>query len=153
METQKFNIVEKKIMDDIAVFEALFEEHWEEIAKNKQVMVLKPDYERYKYIEETGTMKTLVAYEGDTIVGYSVNFISKHIHYSDLSVCYNDIVFVTSNKRNSPVGLRLVKATEEKCKEWGAHMMMWHVKQNSSLDKILPRKGYNVQDIVYSKIV
>lgn len=151
METQKFKIVEQKIMGDIKFFEYLFEDHWQEIAKNKKVMVLKPDYDKYRFLEESGIMRTLVAYEDDVVIGYSVNFIQPHLHYSDLISCYNDIVFLSKEKRNSPVGLKLLRATEKAAKEWGADMMLWHVKEGTSIDSILPRLGYGVQDIVYSK--
>lgn len=151
METQKFKIVEQKIMGDIKFFECLFEDHWQEIAKNKKVMVLKPDYDKYRFLEESGIMRTLVAYEDDVVIGYSVNFIQPHLHYSDLISCYNDIVFLSKEKRNSPVGLKLLRATEKAAKEWGADMMLWHVKEGTSIDSILPRLGYGVQDIVYSK--
>lgn len=151
METQKFKIVEQKIMGDIRFFECLFEDHWQEIAKNKKVMVLKPDYDKYRFLEESGIMRTLVAYEDDVVIGYSVNFIQPHLHYSDLTSCYNDIVFLSKEKRNSPVGLKLLRATEKAAKGWGADMMLWHVKEGTSIDSILPRLGYGVQDIVYSK--
>jgi len=151
METQKFKIVEQKIMGDIKFFEYLFEDHWQEVAKNKKVMVLKPDYDKYRFLEERGIMRTLVAYEDDVVIGYSVNFIQPHLHYSDLISCYNDIVFLSKEKRNSPVGLKLLRATEKAAKEWGADMMLWHVKEGTSIDSILPRLGYGVQDIVYSK--
>lgn len=153
METQKFKIVEQKIMEDIKFFECLFEDHWQEVAKNKKVMVLKPDYDKYRFLEESGIMRTLVAYEDDVVIGYSVNFIQPHLHYSDLISCYNDIVFLTKEKRNSPVGLKLLRATEKAAKEWGADMMLWHVKEGTSIDSILPRLGYGVQDIVYSKTI
>jgi len=151
METQKFKIVEQKIMGDIKFFEYLFEDHWQEVAKNKKVMVLKPDYDKYRFLEESGIMRTLVAYEDGIVIGYSVNFIQPHLHYSDLISCYNDIVFLSKEKRNSPVGLKLLRATEKAAKEWGADMMLWHVKEGPSIDSILPRLGYGVQDIVYSK--
>ena len=151
METQKFKIVEQKIMGDIKFFESLFEDHWQEVAKSKKVMVLKPDYDKYRFLEESGIMRTLVAYEDDVVIGYSVNFIQPHLHYSDLISCYNDIVFLSKEKRNSPVGLKLLRATEKAAKEWGADMMLWHVKEGTSIDSILPRLGYGVQDIVYSK--
>lgn len=148
---QKYKIVEQKIMDDIYFFEELFKEHWEEVAKNKKLMILKPDYEKYKMLESCGIMKTIVAYDGDVVVGYSVNFIQPHLHYSDVVSCFNDIVFLSKEKRNSPLGLKLIRETERAAKRWGAHMMLWHVKEGTSIDKILPRIGYGIQDIVYSK--
>lgn len=43
----------------------LFEEHYEEIARNKQVMVLKPDEITYRKSEEMGSIFILSARQDD----------------------------------------------------------------------------------------
>jgi hypothetical protein len=85
------------------------------------------------------------------IVGYSLNFIGPHFHYSDLVVCNNDVLFLRNDLRPSTVGLRLIRETERVAKTRGARLMLWHAKDQTSLAKIMPRMGYVVQDIIYSK--
>lgn len=126
-------------------------EHWEEVAKNKHIMVLKPDIERYLQLQNNGNLLTIIAYADDKIVGYSCNIVANHLHYSDLKCMSNDVLFIAKEYRNTPLGLRLIKKTEEKAKKMGVKLMLWHAKQDSALDKILPRMNCKVQDIVYSK--
>jgi predicted GNAT superfamily acetyltransferase len=128
----------------------LFSEHWEEIALNKQVMVLKPDEQKYRAAEENGMLLILAAFEGDKVVGYSVNIVTNHLHYADLITCSNDLLFVTEGKRNGRLGLQLIRATEKMAKERGARLMLWHAKQGTPLEKMMPRLGYGVQDIIFS---
>ena len=128
----------------------LFSEHWEEIALNKQVMVLKPDEQKYRAAEENGMLLILAAFEGDKVVGYSVNIVTNHLHYADLITCSNDLLFVTEGKRNGRLGLQLIRATEKAAKERGARLMLWHAKQGTPLEKMMPRLGYGVQDIIFS---
>jgi predicted GNAT superfamily acetyltransferase len=129
----------------------LFAEHWDEIALNKRVMVLKPDAERYLATEQNGMLLALAAYQGDEIVGYSVNFIMPHMHYADLVIASNDLLFVSAAHRTSRLGLQLIRETERVAKERGAALMLWHAKENTALSTLMQHRRYKVQDIIYSK--
>lgn len=154
MQTQlpKYRIVEELIGDRMSsLLPSLLEEHWDEVAKNKQLMILKLDIEKYKLFEELGILVALFAYAEDKIVGYSFNLIQPHLHYADLICAYNDLLFVSKAYRNSPLGIKLIKETEKIAKTKGARLMLWHAKENTTLAKILPRMGCNIQEIIYSK--
>jgi predicted GNAT superfamily acetyltransferase len=128
----------------------LFSEHWEEVALNKQVMVLKPDEQRYRAVETQGMSLIIGAFEDGKIVGYSVNIVTTHSHYADLVICNNDLLFVTESKRSGRLGVRLIKETERLAKERGVQLMLWHAKPNTALERIMPRLGYGIQDIIFS---
>lgn len=154
MQTQlpKYRIVEELIGDRMgSLLLPLLEEHWNESAKNKHLMILKPDIEKYKLFEQLGAIITLFAYVEDKIVGYSCNIIQPHMHYSDLICAYNDVLFVAKEYRNSPLGIRLIKETEKAVKAKGVKLLLWHAKENTTLAKILPKMGCNLQELIYSK--
>lgn len=146
-------IRETTIADKIDEANALLVAHWQELAKNKDVMVLKPDVERYALLEAAGSLVSLVAYDGDRIVGYSVNFLTTNLHYSDLTYVHNDVLFVMPEHRKSSLGMRLIRATEDVARQRGARMVIWHAKEQTALAEILPRLGYGVQDILFSKVL
>jgi GNAT superfamily N-acetyltransferase len=129
----------------------LFSQHWDEIARNKDVMVLKPDEAAYRRMEEAGSLLILAAVKAGRIVGYSVNFIVRHPHYADLMVCQNDLLFIDQASREGGAGIRLMKRTEQEGKAWGCRLMLWHAKEGTPLAAMLPRMGYGVQDVVFSK--
>ena len=150
--TAGMRIVEMNLLDRIDECWGLLEAHWHEIARNKQVMVLNPDRERYAQLQEQGALLTLAVLDPDgEIVGYSVNFFGPHIHYADLIVCNNDLLFLREDLRPSRIGLQLLKETERAATARGARLMLWHAKENTALAKIMPRMGYGVQDIIFSK--
>ena len=131
---------------------ALLESHWEEVAKNKRLMVLAPDWGKYLAMEEDGKIMAIGAFRDYQLVGYSVNLIDTHLHYAGLRVCCNDIIYVRPDLRPTPLGLRLMQSTRTAAKYRGAELMLWHAKDGSSLDKILRRrKAAKVQDIVFSE--
>jgi predicted GNAT superfamily acetyltransferase len=100
-----------------------------------------------------GAEKFLGAFDGDEIVGYSVNIMAHNLHYSDLIMCQSDVLYVREDKRQGPAGLKLMRETERLAKERGAQMMLWHAKPATNLDQILPRMGYRVQDVVYTRVL
>ena len=112
----------------------LLAEHWEEVAKYKHLMVLKPDWHRYYEIEEKGMLMALsVEIEGHGMIGYSASFIGPHIHYSDLMVATNDVLFLHKDWRKGGVGPRLILATEAEARERAAKLMLWHATPDTAL--------------------
>ena len=129
----------------------LFEEHYEEIALNKQVMKLKPDKKAYRNLEQANQLFILSAWQDNDLIGYSVNFVLNHPHYADLVLAQNDLLYIKKEMRGSRAGLRLIKETEIHATSLGCKLMLWHAKEKTSLSAILPRLKYGVQDIIYSK--
>jgi predicted GNAT superfamily acetyltransferase len=131
----------------------LLEAHREELTTNKGLMILKPDISTYEMLESKNALLSLGAFDGDEIVGYSVNIMAHNLHYSDLMMCQSDVLYVREDKRQGPAGLKLMRETERLAKERGAQMMLWHAKPDTNLDQILPRMGYRVQDVVYTRVL
>jgi hypothetical protein len=129
----------------------LLASHWDELVKLKDVFVVNGDYDKYEHLEQSGSLISLLAFYEDELVGYSINLLSNHLHYKDVLVCYNDLLFVHPSKRNTPLGLKLIRETEQAAKEEGAEIMLWHAKVDSSLDKILPRLGNSLHEHIYLK--
>ena len=129
----------------------LFQEHYDEIARNKNVMVLNVNWPLYESLAEANSLFVHLAMQDGVCIGYSMNFVSYHFHYADLKVTQNDVLFVKKEFRSGRLGLSLIKATEEHAKSIGCKLMLWHAKENTALEKLLPRLKYGVQEIIYSK--
>lgn len=132
----------------------LLVEHREELTTNKVLMRLNPDVERYREAERAGFGLSIVARDGERIVGYSINFVAPHIHYKDVLIVYNDALWTTHSHR-ATVGAQLMAETEAASLRRGARLMAWHAKPGTTLDRIMQievrRKRARVQDIVYTK--
>lgn len=132
-------------------FCSLLEDHYQELAKNKNLAVLAPDVNKYLAMQDAGIVVTLLARKEDQLVGYSITFITKHLHYKHLVYAQNDVLFVDRSHRKGRVGIRLIKETEKICAEKGAKQIVWHAKPDTPLDMLMPALGYNTQDVMYSK--
>lgn len=131
----------------------LFKEHYDEIALNKRVMKLLPNWEKYYALEQAGMMLCFGAFIGEECVGYSINFFANHMHYREMFYMQNDLLFVAEEHRKTRLGLDLIRETEKQASVRGAEMMLWHAKENTSLSNLMPRLGYQVQDIIYSRVL
>lgn len=127
----------------------LLVDHREELATDKEKMILKPDHETYLRMDDLGLLMVIGAYRGDNLVGYSVNIVTKNLHYSDLKTCQNDVLFLAESERKGSAGLRLIRETQRQALDWGAEIMLWHAKPGTNLDQLMPRMGASVQDIIW----
>lgn len=139
-------------------------DHWDEIATNKEVMKLSPNWVQYYEMEERDTLRVLAAWHGHEMVGYSVNQIARHLHYSELTFLQNDLIFVTKAHRGTGLGMRLIDETIQLARDQGCEMVTFHAKPGTSLCRLLggigfavheqeSAMGFQVQDIVFSKVL
>jgi GNAT superfamily N-acetyltransferase len=136
---------------DVALQSSILEEHWIELAKNKELMELAPNLPHYELLENSGSLFTLIAEVNKEVVGYSVNIVANHLHYSKLRYCHNDLIFISKPYRQHAIGGMLIHRTEKEAKLRGANLMSWHAKENTELAHYLPRVGCKVQEVIYSK--
>lgn len=146
-------IVEIKVTENLERALPLIQAHYDEIARNKRVMVLKPNAEAYKFLEDKGAVLAYAAIDGAEIVGYSVSLVSPHLHYADLVYANNDVIYVAPSHRHAGVGRALIARTEEDAKARGARLVCWHAKPDTALADILRDMAYGVQDIIFSREV
>lgn len=147
LERVTFEVLTAQQFFDQAV--ELLVEHREELATDKALMVLKPDFEKYYALDHTGELLVIGAYRGDNLIGYSVNIITNNLHYADLIMCQNDVLFLTASERKGAAGLRLIRKTQALAKLEGAQIMLWHAKPETNLDQLMPRMGGTVQDVIW----
>lgn len=131
--------------------EPFLADHWREVAKHRDLMVLAPDWPRYEALAAAGALVIVGAYVGDRMVGYAMSFATTHLHYVGLVSCANDVLYVDPAYRKGRLGLQLIYETERLARERGAKIITWHAKEGTSLQALLPRLGYEVHEVIYSK--
>ena len=136
----------------------LLEEHYAELATVPDIMLLKPDVERYQTLEAAGNLFAIGMFDihgdgAETLVGYSVNIVCTNLHYGDLLMCQNDLLFVRKSHRRGMTGMRLITATERAAKDRGVKMMLWHAKPGTTLDRMLPKLGYEPFETIHYQVL
>lgn len=133
--------------------ESLIVDHWEEIALNKEVIKLNPDWDAYETLEEDGTLKIFTARDDKTLIGYFVVFCRPHIHYKDHVFAYNDVVFLKAEYRKAGVGAELLRFAEKWLKEDKVSVLVVNTKRHKPFDNLLVDLGYTHTENIYTKLL
>jgi hypothetical protein len=141
------------LADVILEVQNLLVQHYEELTLNKQRVKLKPVWDRYTKLEKEGKFITVTARIDGELVGYSGFFLDQHIHYEDLMVATNDVLFLRKDLRQGMSGIRLIKYSETTMRDLGANKITWHVKYSNDIRPILHRMGYADEDVIVGKLL
>ena len=143
----------ESLFDILSEMELLTEQHYQEITLYKDKVKLNPDWLLYKKLEENNQFFLFTARVNCELVGYSAFFVKPHIHYKELIVASNDVLFLNKKHRTGLTGIKLIKYSEQKLKEFGANKITWHVKYSNDFRPILHRMGYADEDVIVGKML
>jgi len=129
----------------------LLEEHWEDIALNKDKIKVNPDWDTYYLLEDQGKLKIFTARLEGKLIGYFVVIVAPHIHYKDHLFACNDLIFVSKEYRKGRTGLKLIKFAEKYLKEDGVSVLNINTKNHKPFHSLMKFLGYNSIETVYSK--
>tara|TARA_E500000318_G_C3395514_1_gene147689 strand:- start:67 stop:537 length:471 start_codon:yes stop_codon:yes gene_type:complete len=131
----------------------LLEEHWEEIALNKDKIKLNPDWDLYRKIYEDGSLGIYTAREDGQLVGYFVVIVTPNIHYKDHLFATNDIIFLRKDHRKGRTGINLIKFAEDDLKKFNVSVMVINVKTHKPFDRVLEWLGFKKIEHNFSKYI
>ena len=133
--------------------EPLLMEHWNEIASNKDIIKLNPDWREYARLDELNALRIYTARKDGELMGYFVIMVSRSLHYKDHLFANNDIVFLTKPARKGLTGLKLVKFAMESLKAEGITKLHINTKTHQPFDPIMERLGFEEIETVFSKVL
>lgn len=144
---------EEELKDCLDEMKPLLEDHWKEIALNKEKVKLNPDYDKYLEADEKGLLHVLTARDNDKLIGYFISFVQMHIHYKDHLFAVNDILFIDKNYRKGSTGYKMFKKAEESLKEIGVDVLVIHSKVNNDFKPIMDKLNFERVEYIYSKFI
>lgn len=131
----------------------LLEEHWEEVALNKDKIKINPDWDAYYTLEGQGNLKIFTARSEGVLVGYFVVLVSPHIHYKDHLFAKNDLIYLSPEYRKGFTGVKLIKFAEKCLKEDGVSVMVVNTKNHKPFHKIMEFLKFSPAETLYSKYI
>lgn len=127
---------------------ALAHAHRSEFASEFEGRAWNPDLQRYQLLEDAGLIVAVGAYDGDELVGYSINVLSVHLHYQ-LPMGRNDVLYLAPAYRQGHNGNALMDATRDALQRRGAAFAVWSAKPDTPLHKLLEHGGATVLETVF----
>ncbi len=133
--------------------EPLLEEHWKEIALNKEIIKLNPEWEGYARLDGINALRIYTARKDDKLIGYFVVMVSKSLHYRDHLFANNDIIFLTKPARKGLAGVKLIKYAIDSLAAEGITKLHINTKAHQPFDAILERLNFEEIERVYSLVL
>ena len=133
--------------------EPLLQQHWEEIALNKDIIKLNPDWKAYGELDRVNALRVFTARKDGKLVGYFVVIVSKALHYADHLFANNDIIFLTKPARKGLTGVKLIRFAIDSLKAEGITKLHINTKAHQPFDPILERLGFEEIERVYSLVL
>lgn len=128
--------------------------HWEEIARNKQLFPLDPDYDFYLAVEKADRLRVYTVRRNNELVGYAVYFLGNNKHYKTALWAVSDIFWLAPECRKSMVGLRLFRYVEERLRDEGVNVMhTTHKLDHPAAGRLLGFLGHSPIEAGYAKVL
>lgn len=87
----------------------LFMEHWRELALNKDIVPLDPDWDRYYALDVQGVLRILTVRLAGRLVGYIFLLAGPHMHYKSTMWGHVDMFWLDPICRQGWTGVKLFK--------------------------------------------
>lgn len=133
--------------------EPLIKQHYDDIALNKDIIKLNPDWEGYARLDNINALRVYTARKDGELVGYFVVIVSKSLHYRDHLFANNDIIFLAKSARKGLTGVKLIKYAIESLAAEGITKLHINTKAHQPFDAILERLNFEEIERVYSLVL
>lgn len=124
--------------------------HYAELALNKDVVPLAPQYDEYLRRDAKGMVLTIALRDAGALVGYFVGFVAPGLHYETCLTLHLDIFWIHPVHRGQMGGIKLFKAVEKEAKRRGVQRMFVGSKVHADASFLFERLGYAKVETIYS---
>ncbi|MDN7881243.1 hypothetical protein [Burkholderia aenigmatica] len=131
----------------------LYPAHWAEIALNKDVIKLDPDYERYDALDRAGMVHVATARADGQLVGYHIFVLMTHLHYRQSYTATSDITYLRPQHRRGFNGMRFLRFAFESLKPLGVQRIYTNCKMHHDFGRVLERLGFVEAERIYTKVI
>lgn len=139
-----------KVIPEMA---AIYPEHWEEIALDRDSIKLDPDYTRYARMALEGTLHVVTARHDGKLVGYHISMIAPHLHYKSSLTCFTDIFYLRREYREGLNGYLMLKFFHDSLAGSPVQKIYMGTKLGLDLAPILDRLGFKAIERLYTKVL
>lgn len=139
-----------EVRDEI---EPMLEQHYLEVAMYQDHIKLNPDWQGYENMEDMDLMYIFTMRDDEKLVGYSVFFITPHLHYQDHEYAVNDIVYIDPEYRGTEHTPNFFMYCQDEMKDNGASVITYHMKVFKPFHTLMEILGYDHAEHLYMKYI
>lgn len=137
----------------LELMEPMLVDHWLALGSFPDLAPLKPDFATIIALDENGKLMSIGAFNGDELVGYSINVMTNWLHSADVLMCQNMVIWLDVKYRAGANGLKLIRETERLAKAKGCGVFLCGAKDDTTMFELLPKLKYTVHETVYARVL
>lgn len=135
----------------------LFQKHYNEIAMDRELIPLDPDWQAYFNLDAGGVLHILTARNvKGNLVGYVFNLVGPHLHYASTRTAHTEMFWLDEAYRRGWAPVRMFTENLAGLKEREVIFTTIGFKlhfEGGRVGKLLSRLGYRPADITMRKVL
>jgi hypothetical protein len=137
----------------------LFKRHWQELGRDRDDVILDPNWDYFMQESIAGRLRVLTARAGAALIGYIFFFFGPHLHYKSTLHAQVDMYWLEPRYRRGWTGIKMFRAYDDELKRLGvvrsyiSENLMFKGRHGRMMRVILKRFGYRACDVMYRKLV
>ena len=131
----------------------IFYEHWKEIALDKKVIPLDPDWNRYATMDSQGYLHMMTVRDDGILIGYYLAIVMSHLHYKSSMTAWSDIFYLHPDYRFGWTGYKLFVHTESMLKKLGVQKSYVMTKAHLPINMLMKRLKYRLIERTFTKLL
>jgi len=133
---------------------ALWNEIWDELKGALKEAPgqerIDPDVGMYQVLDVLGRLVVVTVRDGEKLVGYTTTILQRHPHFPT-EIAFGDSIYLAQEYRKGSLGLRLLRETERRLREFGVKRYFMPFYERAGMEKLYSRLGFSNDYQVYSK--
>jgi len=143
----------ESLTENLESLKPMFPLHWQELALNKDQVLLDPQYDIYLARDARGEVMFIAGREAGEIMAYFVGFVAPGLHYKTCLTLTMDIFWVKPEYRGKSAGIRLFKTVEVEARRRGVQRMFMGSKLHKDAGWLFEKLDYKPVETYYSKFL
>lgn len=131
----------------------LWKLHYEEVALNRDVIKLDPDFDMYDAMARNGQLHIVVARKAGAVVGYHFTIVRPHLHYRNSLSGMTDIYYIAPAYRTGRTPLRLFEFVEKTLKARGVQKLFTGTKLSLDAGPLFEKMGWKESERLFIKVI
>lgn len=132
---------------------ALWQDHWEEVATDKDKVPLDVDLAAYASHDRAGILHLVVARAAGRVIGYHMTLVRTHLHYASTLCGFTDVYFLDAKYRQGDAGIRLFRKVEQTLKARGVKKLYTGTKTHKDLGRLFEALGWTQTETLFTKYI
>jgi hypothetical protein len=140
-------------MRQVSEIKTLINDHYVELALNKDKVPLSPQWDVYAAREAGGELVYTTLRDGGELVGYIISFIAPGLHYETCLTAHMDILFVRPDRRDASAKgvFMMIDALEAELRRRGVDRWFMGTKLHKDIGAVFRRRGFEPVEMTYTK--